>query len=198
MREDFFEETAYIIEQNKETRKYNLLKIISVIFYALFVVFLLFMFFNFDLSIFSKNIIFVILEILLNVFPVVSCFLVAFFLGKYKKKFYNEFDYTFVSGSFRFSKVVMNKRRYPIVKFDCSQVEKIGYFGSDLCEDYLNNNRIKKERLTANSEPAENKRLFYMLVSINSERTVYILECTEKFIANILHYVRPTVWEREK
>lgn len=35
MREEFFEETAFVLEQDKEAKKYRIAKIVSIVFYIL-------------------------------------------------------------------------------------------------------------------------------------------------------------------
>lgn len=197
MREEFFEETVYLVDSSREKKKYILFNIISKIFYVLMVIAIIFNLNSLLTSPFPSGVVSVILYILLLVSPIVFCFLAGFFLGKTKKKFYNEFDYTFVSGSFRFSKVIMNKKRVFINKFETSQVEKIGKYGSNGYNLYTKNPKIKRVYLTNNSYPAEGKDFYYMVFNQNGEKFLYLLECTEKFIVNILHFMNSTVWERD-
>ena len=118
-------------------------------------------------------------------------------LGKFKDKFYVDYDYTFVSGSIRFSKVIKNIKRKHIINFDTSDIEKIGLYGSELYEKYSKMPDIKTKILTSNSTPSEGKDFYYIVANVGGDKYVFIVECSELFIVNILKFTNRTVLDQE-
>lgn len=192
MQEIFYEESALLLKSRPAAIKYNILKIISILSYIVFGLWIFFviMFFEFGSGNILLNIIFVLL-------PAVLFFCSGLLVGKLKNKFYVEYDYTFVSGSIRFSKVIKNSKRKFIVKFDCSCVEKIGKLGSGTFEKYFSSPTIKKQVLTSNSEAAEGKDFYYIVANVDEEKTIFILECSEVFLVNILKFANRRILEED-
>ena len=114
-------------------------------------------------------------------------------LGKFKDKFYVDYDYTIISGSIRFSKVIKEIKRKHIVSFEASEIEKIGKYGSELFEKYSRMPDVKTVILTSNITPEEKKEFYYLVVNKDGEKKMYVLECTETFIVNILKFAKRTV-----
>lgn len=181
MREDFYEETALMQDRKNGKIKYTLLKIASIIDYVLIFVwfFLVFYFFGMGSSVWMT------LAVLL--LPMVIFFLLGFFTGKIKNNVYADFDYTFVSGSVRISKVMNDIKRKHILNFDTHQIEKIGKVGSETYEKYKNMTDVSEKIFTLNKTPEDGK-LFYYIVINNPDKTILVLECTEKFIAHIVSF----------
>jgi hypothetical protein len=106
-----------------------------------------------------------------------------------KKRVNLSYDYTFVSGELRIAKVFnINKR-----KFICRvQPEEILQLGDVVCDSYdrlASDPTVKKMMFTSNAEPTEGKFFMYMLVNDNG-RKLYILECREELLVNILRFVK--------
>ena len=89
----------------------------------------------------------------ISTFIPVAIFLIAGLLfGKYRNTLYVEYDYTFVSGSIRVSKVIKNTKRYFVIKFDTFNIEKIGRYNSATYKKYELMPGIDKKILTQNWE----------------------------------------------
>lgn len=191
MQEVFYEESATIQNQKSAARKYNTFNIFSIVFYSLMIIWLI-------ISInfapvgggFLPAFIFIVLPF--------AMFLVSGILfGKFKNKFYVDYDYTFVTGSIRISKVIKNIKRRFIVMFETSSIEKIGKYGSETYQTYENMQGIVRYIFTSNSIASDGKDLYYIVASINSEKTLMILECSELFIVNILKFSNKNILEKE-
>ena len=109
---------------------------------------------------------------------------------KLKDKFYVEFDYVFVNGSVRFSKVIKQKKRKFINKFDAKDVEKIGEMGSEQFYKYIERDDVATFVLTKNNTPAPNKDFYYIVVPIDAQTYLFVIECTKTFISNVLSFSR--------
>lgn len=201
MREVFYEESATTQNEKSAARKYNLCKILSIVFYVVSVIYL---FITIDqlpgiIKAFQENpyALYIILNILYLIFPFLIFFFSGFFLGKLKNKFYVDYDYTFVSGSVRVSKVIKNSKRKFILKFDYDTIEKIGKYGSDTYDKYEKTPGIKKIILTSNTEPSDGKDFYYIVVNHEDAKKLLIFECSEIFIVNILKFANRLVIEKD-
>ena len=190
MQEIFYEESAEIINKTSGKVKYILCNIMSIISFILLAVWILFVVIGYEFS----N---VLIDIILLLIPTVLFIVFGIFMAKLKNKFYVDFDYTFVSGSVRFSKVIMNKDRESIVQFETTDIEKLGYYGSNLYSKYENSPSVIKEVLTLNTQPNYDKDFYYIVVNLEGQKYLYILECTKTFIVNILKYSSKTIMDEE-
>lgn len=191
MQEIFYEESAKIQEEASAVRKYYIAKVFMIISYVLAVIWGIFcLTFLIDL----KNI---LLTLIFSLIPLALFIVSGIILGKLKDKFYVDYDYTFVSGSIRFSKVIKNIKRKHIINFDTSDIEKIGLYGSELYEKYSKMPDIKTKILTSNSTPSEGKDFYYIVANVGGDKYVFIVECSELFIVNILKFTNRTVLDQE-
>lgn len=192
MQEIFYEESAKIQDEASAARKYYIAKVFMIISYVLAVIWGIFCltFLIIDL----KNI---LLSLIISLIPLALFIVSGIVLSKLKDKFYVDYDYTFVSGSIRFSKVIKNIKRKHIINFDTSDIEKIGLYGSELYEKYSKMPDIKTKILTSNSTPSEGKDFYYIVANVGGDKYVFIVECSELFIVNILKFTNRTVLDQE-
>lgn len=191
MQEIFYEESAKIQEEASAARKYYIAKVFMIISYVLAVIWGIFCL-TFLINL--KNI---LLSLIFSLIPLALFIVSGIILGKLKDKFYVDYDYTFVSGSIRFSKVIKNIKRKHIINFDTSDIEKIGLYGSELYEKYSKMPDIKTKILTSNSTPSEGKDFYYIVANVGGDKYVFIVECSELFIVNILKFTNRTVLDQE-
>ncbi len=128
----------------------------------------------------------IIWDIVIVGIPLVLFLVSGILLGKFKNKFYVDYDYTQVSDSLRFSKVIKNSKRTFIIKFDISNIEKIGEYGFGLYDKYSSMPGISKLVLTSNVQASEGKAFYYLVANVDGEKKLFIVECTEMFIVNIM------------
>ena len=192
MKEVFYEESASLINFKSEAVKFNVLKVISILAYVLLGVWLMIMM-HFPLGEGSQ----IIISVILILIPSILFIVTGIIFGKVKNRFCVEYDYTFVSGSIRFSKVIKNSKRKFIVKFECSDIEKIGKLASETFEKYYIMPGVSKKILTGNSSAMENKDFYYLVVNVDGDKHIYVIECTETFLINILKFTSKRILEED-
>ncbi len=191
MQEVFYEESSVIQKENVATKKYYAVKTVMVISYVIAIAWgVICLFFIIDFNHFLSSLIFSLIPLALFVTSGVI-------LGKMKDKIYVDYDYTFVSGSIRFSKVIKNFKRKHIINFDTHDIEKIGLYESESFERYSKMPDIKLKILTSNSLPSNEKDFYYIVANTGGDKFLFVLECSELFIVNILKFSGRTVLDQE-
>ena len=127
--------------------------------------------------------------------PLILFITTGVILFKKKDGVYLTFDYPFVSGDVIISKVSMNVKRFKVAKFDTKQIVRIGKYDSEVFNNYYNSPDIKTVILTKNNQPSPNKDFYYILASLTEGKRLFVLECSENFIKNILIYTGRKVLE---
>lgn len=189
MQEVFYEESAIMQNTASAKTKYYIFKTFSIISYVFAVIWLIFAFNLFPLE---GN---VLINLLLALIPFAIFLVSGIIFGRFKDKFYVDYDYTFVTGSVRISKVIKNVKRRKVLNFDTSNVEKIGKFDSATYKRYLSMPNKKLLILTSNFEPASGKGFYYIAVNVAGQKYLLVLECTETFLMNFLRFNGKLVFE---
>lgn len=192
MQEIFYEESVLTENKGSAKTKYYIIKTISVISYVLAGLWGIVMLFTFPFG--QGNLLFNILFVLIPFALFIASGVIS---GKFKDKFYVDYDYTFVSGSIRFSKVINNIKRKNILVFDVQSIEKIGRCGSATFDRYSAMPDKKKLILTSNDAPIDGKDFYYMVVNTGGQKFMLIIECTETFLHNILRFSNRTIFDDE-
>lgn len=122
--------------------------------------------------------------------PWLACFLM-------KRKINVSFDYTFVSGELRISKVFNVNRRKFLYRIDAESIQKMGDADSPSFDRVISDPSVKKIVCTPNAEPSGGKFFLYIVTSESSGRRVYILECREELLINILKFVKRGILESD-
>ena len=116
--------------------------------------------------------------------------LLWFFLFSLKKRINVSYDYTFVSGELRIAKVFnINKRKF-LYKIQSGEILQLGDVENDSYDRLTNDPATKRILLTPNGEPAEGKFFMYILTGESSGKKLYILECREELLVNMLRFVK--------
>lgn len=191
MREVFYEETAMVQNQRSCLIKYYILRVFSIISYV-FAVLSLLLAFLFPLN---KDAMFI--SLLIAFIPAIIFLISGIMFGKFKNKVYVEYDYTFVTGSVRVSKVMNNSKRKHMFKFEASDIERIGNYGSQTYLRYEKSPGIIKNILTSNISPAEGKDLYYIVAFFGGDKHLMVFECTQLFLSNILKFTNKGIIEEE-
>lgn len=188
-----YEECAQVIEQKSANTKFNTLRIISICSYILAVAWGFFVWFFFDWNS-SAGVVFNILIAIVPLFLLILC---GYLVGKYKNRFYADFDYILISGSIRISKVIHNTKRRDLFIFDTHDIEKIGMYNSETYCKYEQNINVIVNILTQNVTPAQNKDFYYMVVNTQGNKHLMVFECTKTFILNVVKFTSKKVLEQE-
>lgn len=122
--------------------------------------------------------------------------LAAFFLYKLKARFNVSYDYCFVSGELRISKVFNVNRRKLIARLDSENILQIGDVDNPSYERFRSDPSTKEIICTTNAETSDGKFFMYILAQ-NDGKKLYILECRETLLINIMKFARRGVLESD-
>lgn len=180
----FYEESSIADNSAKESRRYKVFNVLSIVFLAI--------------GIFGLLMILYVPTSLI----VLWLLMCAWFFGcwfvfrKIKMRFNVSYDYAFVSGELRIARVFnVNKRRL-VVKMDCADMIQIGDVDNPSFERLSTDPNTKTVFCTSNVTAREDKFFMYILTQDNG-RKLYVLECREDLLVNILKFVKRSVLESD-
>ena len=201
-----YEESAVNQKSKKAEKKYKILNVISWIVFALGI-FCALIFFTLCLPYFLTSMdsappedvsvedwqgqiaggrgmgIFIIMQF-------VFFALVWVMLYMLKKRVNISYDYTFVSGELRIAKVFNINRRKLVVRIDAAEILQLGDVDNESYDRLRADPGIKQEVVTPNEEPSEGKFFMYVLIGGSNGRKMYVLECREELLVNILKFAK--------
>ena len=182
MREIFYEESSHIQNEKKAKTIFIIFTVLAAISFIM-MIFWIFMIGFVKVEDLKKG------NIVVNIIYLFVPSLMFLGLGilsmNFRSKFYVDYDYTFVTGNVRFSKIIRNVKRKNICSFNVEAIEKVGKVDSETFNMYLKMPGIKKKPLTLNVYPS-NEDFFYMVVNTDKGKDLFILDCKEEFIATVL------------
>lgn len=193
----FYEESAVFSNAIKAEKKYKIINIISYFFLVIWVMCLL-LGVNFLPGFFvsgegrDKT----IAWCLLFLWNAVSFFFVWFLLARWKKRINVSYDYCFVSGELRISKVFNINKRKLITRFDCAEILQIGDVDNAGFARLKSDPTTKTVFCTSNDMPADDKFFMYILINDNGKK-LYVLECRETLLIQILNFAPRSVLESD-
>lgn|GEM_PF-720489 len=127
--------------------------------------------------------------------PVALSVSLGFFAWFIKRRVNVSYDYAFVSGDLRISRIFnVNKRKF-LYEITAEEIMQVGDADSQNFERLSSDPTIKTFVCTSNMSPAEDKFFMYILVKAGAQRQLYVLECREELLINILKFARRGVLE---
>lgn len=193
MREIFYEESSHIQNEKKAKTIFIIFTVLAAISFIM-MIFWIFMIGFVKVDDLKKG------NIVVNIIYLFVPSLMFLGLGilsmNFRSKFYVDYDYTFVTGNLRFSKIIRNVKRKNICSFNVEAIEKVGKVDSETFNMYLKMPGIKKKPLTLNVYPS-NEDFFYMVVNTDKGKDLFILDCKEEFIATVLRYSNRGILEKD-
>ena len=200
----FYEESAVNQNGKKGERRYRIAHIISLVLIALAVTFLLICLSTMPIG--SPSADATADEVasyqaskFLSVFCGINSaiFLLGWFIAYRIKKNTNvSYDYCFVSGELRISKVININRRRLIARIDCENMIQVGDIDNSSYQRFKADPTIKEIICTANEFAGEGKFFMYVLANMQV-KTLYILECRENLLMNIMKFAKRNVLESD-
>lgn len=182
----FYEESSIAQNAEKGAKKYKVLNIFSIIFLVLGVISLI----AFILMIPSLG------DMIFFGLQTVSFGGLWFIFYRWKSRTNVSYDYCFVSGELRISKVININRRKLITRFDVQDIVQIGDVDSPSFERFKADPSVKTVYCTSNEESADEKFFMYILMSDNGKK-LYVLECREELLIHILKFAKRTSLDRD-
>ena len=119
-----------------------------------------------------------------------------FFFRRLKLNSNVSYDYCFVSGELRISKVVNINRRRLVAKFDVDDIIQIGDIDSPSFDRFFADPTAKKVYCTSNDEAAEGKFFMYILANHDGKK-LFLLECREALLMNIMKFAKRTALDHD-
>lgn len=173
----FYEESSIAQNAKSGARKYQILNILSLIFFWIGII----------LTLFAFNIPF---NLLVLWFLFVATFFVFWFVLRRWKMHYNvSYDYSFVSGELRVSKVVNINRRKLVARFDTEAMIQIGDIDNPSFERFRSDPTVKTVLCTSNLEAKAGKFFMYILAEYNGKK-LFVLECREELLMHIMKFAK--------
>ena len=199
----FYEESAVNANSEKGERRYRVIHIISMVALVVSIILLVFGVLSFPISLapdateegkqmfeagrFMAG--FVIVQGLLFL-------LFWFILSMVKKRINVSYDYIFVSGELRITKVFNINKRKGIDRISCDEMLQIGDLDNPSYARLASAPNTKTVYCTSNDKPATGKFFMYILVG-GDMKTLYVLECREMLLMQILKFARRSVLESD-
>lgn len=194
MQEVFYEESVSMHDERPAKRRYTVFTVFTVlcIIFALFSL-LNIMWMNVSEG-FTQS---VIVSLIFWGVSLVLMVAAAIFFTIKKHSFFVSYDYTFVSGELRISKVFHNRKRKLLYRLEDVRLIKIGRFDSESYKKLKSSPDNKEDILTPNAEAEEGKEFFYIQASTNVGKKILVLECRLQLIYTIVRYMNKNILESE-
>lgn len=193
----FYEESAIDQKSAQGQKKYKIIGIFASIAILFGFLFLLWGILSIPLNpmteeAYSAQLTFCVI-LLLQAFVFIA---IWFFLTKWKGRFNVSYDYSFISGDLRISRVVNNRTHRKIAEISYEDIIQIGDVDNTSYSRLKNDPNTKLVVCTPNATPDEGKFFMYVLASHNGKK-LFILECRETLLMNILKFARRGVLESD-
>ena len=189
MQEVFYEESAFLADTRPATVKYNVCKVFSIASYVIAITWIVIAINFFEVEGYWF---YTLLGIII---PFGTALTSGILLGIIRDKQYIDYDYTFITGTIRISKVIKNVKRRKILSFDTSNIEKIGRYGSPSYVRFSSSPDKKRLVLTSNKAAAEGKDFYYIATRADGQSYLLVLECTDELLRNILRFSGKNAFE---
>jgi len=107
-----------------------------------------------------------------------------------KRRLNVSYDYVFVSGELRISKVFNVNRRKFLYRIEPESIITIGDIETGNYDRIRSDPSTKELVCTPNNEAADGKFFMYIHASESTGKKLYVLECRETLLENILKFVK--------
>ena len=177
----FYEESAIAHNSDKKTTRFNILTGISWVFLGLGIVWIVLGFYTIRVNVLGDWISWALIAVWL--------FMSWFLLRQWKMRINISYDFCFVSGELRISKVINVNKRKLVARFDCEDMIQFGDVDNPSFERFKSEPTTKMVICTSNDVAADGKFFMYILAEYNG-RKLFVLECREELLMNILKFAR--------
>lgn len=200
----FYEESSINANAKREERKYKIFHVLSYFFLIIGIIFIIVCISFFPINPIpdaseDKQAEHAALRFVFGFIGVQGIlFLIGWFIFfKLKSRFNVSYDYIFVSGELRITKVFNVNKRKVVDVITCDEMLQIGDTDNPSFERLRSAPNTKTIFCTANNEPAQGKFFMYILLSGVEYKYLYILECREMLLMQIMKFARRSVLESD-
>jgi hypothetical protein len=106
------------------------------------------------------------------------------------------YDYSFVSGELRITKVFNVNKRKLITRLTQDEILQVGDIECPAFDRLRSDPQTKEIICTQNTSPMEGKFFLYIL-AVDNGKKLYVLECREELLLNMMQYLRRDVLDRD-
>lgn len=190
----FYEESAINANASKNEKRYKILNVGAGIFMVIAIFCSIVAFFSIPVNNFTPEAFSFLIFWGMNA----GFFWIAWLiLAKIKKRINVSYDYTFVSGELRITKVFNVNKRKKVDVIYCDEILQMGDVDNPSYERFRSAPGTKEIVCTSNNEAAEGKFFMYLLVGGAQMKYLYILECRELLLMQLLKFTRRSVLESD-
>ena len=177
----FYEESAIASNSDKKSKKYNILSAISIFFMVLAVLWVFIGFYTVQINVIGSWIFWG--------FVFVWLLSMWYILRLWKMRINVSYDYAFVSGELRISKVININKRKLVARIDCEDMIQLGDADNPSFARFRSDPTVKTVLCTSNDTAANGKFFLYILAEYNG-RKLFVLECREVLLMHILKFAK--------
>ncbi len=204
----FYEESAINQNAKRGARNYKILHYFSWAFFIIATIFAVIAFMFFPLKPTEEGRTPEEYQGALNLYPSALAFFfflagtmlfftcLGFMCYFFKRRLNVQYDYSFVSGELRITKVFNINRRKFLESIAAEDIQQIGDVDNMSFERLVSAPGTKLVRYTQNVQPAEGKFFMYILAN-NGGKKLYLLECRELLLMNIMKFARRSALESD-
>ncbi|MBQ7912285.1 MAG: hypothetical protein IJ308_00865 [Clostridia bacterium] len=182
----FYEESAKAKNEAKKEKKYAVLNILSNVFMVIGILISIFF------VLFIPDVGFMIFFGT----GALTSWGMWFILFKWKNSTNVSYDYAIVTDEIRISKVVNTNKRKLVARIATEAIIQVGDVDSTSYDRFKADPNVKSVICTSNEEAAEDKFFMYILADYNG-RKLFVLECREEFLINLMHVTKRTALDRD-
>ena len=199
----FYEESAVNQNAKKGERKYKIVNAIYYIFLVITIIFGVWTISAFPLRpgaganeevMEGYALQQTLFAMVLFVFCMALSFTILFHLTR--RRINVSYDYAFVSGELRITKVFNVNKRKLITKLTQEEILQVGDIDCPAFDRLRSDPQTKEIICTQNTEPTEGKFFMYIL-AVDNGKKIYVLECREELLLNMMQYLRRDVLDRD-
>ena len=189
--DSFYEESARNLNERKQKNYFKICHIAQIVFIVIACVWA---WFGFNFIPFNKEEIpsWILFFMLLTTFIVA-----AVAMSTLKKRFNISYDYICVEGEIRIAKVLNQKKRRLVARIDPMAIIQVGDMESESYTQLRALPGLKEVVCTPNYTAAEGKFFLYVYAQLEGAKKLFLLECREALLINIMQYLRRDVLDRE-
>ena len=197
--ESFYEESALNINEKNQKYIYTVLHAGQVVFIALAIIWGIFMFGFLPVPNPEKGVTFAqILPDWIFFFMVTLSFVgCAILCYVFKRRFNVSYDYVCVSGELRISKVFNQRTRKLVCRLDPADILQVGDIDSPAFDRLASMPGMKEVICTPNMSAASGKFFMYILAVHDGVKKIFLLECRESLLLNMMQYLRRDILDRD-
>ena len=194
----FYEESAVNSNEKKQSLYYTIFFVAQVVFIVLSVLWGWFGFnFILEVPVDGKTIVDVLPSWIFFALFLASFIVGAVLFSIFKKRFNVSFDYSCVYGELRISKVFNQKKRKLVCRIEPNSILQVGDADSSSYNLLSATNGVKEVVCTPNEVAGNGKFFLYVYAVDNGEKKLFLLECREALLINLMQYLRRDILDRE-